>query len=67
MWSLLQVLVGEEALLKKLKSYEKENEALKKKLAQVMMSYLLLFYHRLYLCIYTIRGPATTWHMYTYS
>ena len=41
MWSLSlsQVLVGEEALLKKLKSYEKENEALKKKLAQVMMHF----------------------------
>ena len=37
--SLSQVLVGEEALLKKLKSYEKENEALKKKLAQVMMHF----------------------------
>ena len=39
MWSVMQVLVGEEALLKKLKSYEKENEVLKKKLAQVMMHF----------------------------
>ena len=39
MVSLSQVLVGEEALLKKLKSYEKENEVLKKKLAQVMMHF----------------------------
>lgn len=35
----MQVLVGEEALLKKLKSYEKENEVLKKKLAQVMADF----------------------------
>ena len=42
----MQVLVGEEALLKKLKTYERENEHLRKRLEDVRLPNYIHVYYR---------------------